>query len=302
MPGNLKDTIRFFDIDGQLMPGLTALIIGKRCSGKSILLFDIMSRMDGWFNFGLALTPTQSSRAKFAAAMPDVMIDKQSSERLDAYVQMINKLYDKCTAQDKPTKKTFLLCDDTAYDDKFMRSKTLSEIFLNGRNFGCTCLLVLQYLMKVGPDLRGNADFVFVFWDNNGKNQDKIHEFWFNMMPKSTFKEVFAECTKDYGVLVMDVRASATSRDWHDCVFWYKGRTPSEIPSFSLCDKDFFKLNDYCRVEDHEDRKLKEATQDRVWRLGPDGRIFDAPTWVQSAAKPDADANDSEIELEIVEQ
>ena len=111
---------------------------------------------------------------------------------------------------------------------------------------------------------------------------------------------MFAECTKDYGVLVMDVRASATSRDWHDCVFWYKGRTPSEIPSFSLCDKDFFKLNDYCRVEDHEDRKLKEATQDRVWRLGPDGRIFDAPTGAVGAL--DADANDSEIELEIVEQ
>lgn len=302
---SVKDTIKYFDMDAQLMPGLAALIIGKRCSGKSILMLDIISRMNKWFNFGLALTPTQSSRAKFASCMPDVMIDKQSPDRLEAFVTLINSLYDRATTQGKETRKTYLLCDDTAYDEKFMRCKTLSEIFLNGRNFGCTCILVLQYLMKVGPDLRGNADFVFVFWDNNSKNQDKIWEFWFNMMPKKTFKEVFSECTRDYGVLVMDVRRSATSRDWHDCVYWYKARQPEDISAFTLCDADFFRLNDFCKVDDSEDRKMRDATQDRVWRLGPDGRIFDAPTWVQRQSKisnrTDQDDDDDEDDVGIEE-
>ena len=277
-----KDTVRFFDMEKQLMPGMTALIVGKRCSGKSILLYDIMSRISQWkFNFGLALSPTQSSRAKFSACMPELLIDKQSPERLDAYVKLINNLYDRATARGNTTRSTYLLCDDTAYDDKFMRCKTLSEIFLNGRNFGCTCILVLQYLMKVGPDLRGNADFVFVFWDNNKKNQEKIWEFWFNLLDKSTFKEVFARCTENYSVLVMDVRAAATSRDWHDCVFWYKARMPEEIEPFTLCDPDFFRLNDYCKVGDEDEQQMKASSTERVWRLGPDGRIFDAPTWVQ---------------------
>lgn len=284
MSRGVRDTIRYFDMERNLMPGLTGLIIGKRCSGKSILMFDIISRMEGWFNFGMALSPTQSSRKKFEACMPPLLIDKQSPERLDAFVQLINRLYDKATSQGAEPRKTYLLCDDTAYDDKFMRCKTLSEIFLNGRNFGCTCVLVLQYLMKVGPDLRGNADFVFVFWDNNAKNQDKIHEFWFNMMPKKTFREVFSECTKNYGCLVMDVRKSATSRDWHDCVFWYKARVPADIPAFTLCDPDFFRLTDFCTVEDDDGNSARDGSSERVWRLGPDGRIFDAPSYAGHTA------------------
>lgn len=281
------------------MPGMAALIIGKRCSGKSILLYDIMSRIS-WTNFGLALTPTQSSKAKFAASMPDLMIDKQSPERLEQFVKTINTLYDKATTQGKQTKASYLLCDDTAFDDKFMRSKSLSEIFLNGRNFGCTCVLVLQYLMKVGPELRSNADFVFIFWDNNRKNMDRLWEFWFSQLPKKTFFEVFAECTRDYGVLVIDVRKSATSRDWHDCVFWYKARKPEDIEPFSMCDRDFYRMTDYCKLADSDERRFKEASaNERVWRLGPDGQLFDAPTWVQS--KVDGCQSDSDEALEVEE-
>lgn len=289
MPGGgVRDTVQYFDMDANLMPGMAALIIGKRCSGKSILLYDIMSRIK-WTNFGLALTPTQSSRAKFAASMPELMIDKQSPERLEHFVKTINTLYDRAIAQGKETKASYLLCDDTAFDEKFMRCKSLSEIFLNGRNFKCTSVLVLQYIFKVGPDLRGNADFVFVFWDNNRKNQEKLWEFWFSNMDKKLFFQVFAEVTRNYGVLVMDVRKSATSRNWHDCVFWYKARMPEDIKPFAMCDRDFFKLNEYCKMEDGDERQIKEASNERVWRLGPNGQLFDQPTWVSGAGGPQID-------------
>ena len=137
-------------------------------------------------------------------------------------------------------------------------------------------MLVLQYLFKVGPDLRGNADFVFVFWDNNAKNLLKIWEFWFNMVPKRVFKQVFAECTRDYGVLVMDVRRSATSRDWHDCVSWYKARMPETIEHFRLCDDDYFKLARHCKRRKEDEQAMKENNGDGVWRLGPDGHLFDS--------------------------
>jgi hypothetical protein len=270
---SVRETVRYFDMKNQIMPGASVLIIGKRCSGKSNLLFDQLSHIGHYFNYGLALTPTQSSRRKFEACMPASLIDRQSVERLDQYVSTVNSEYDKAVALGKKPKTTYLLCDDTAYDDKFMRCKTLSEVFLNGRNFGMTCILVLQYLMKVGPDLRGNADFVFIFWDNN--TQDKIYDFWFRMMPKHVFKEVFAACTQDFSCLVLDVRKSATSRDWHDCVFWYKAKLPGEIEPFTMCDPDFFRLNDYCRARDADERRAKSSNSDTVWRLGPDGNIFD---------------------------
>jgi len=281
----------------QLMPGLTALIVGKRNSGKSILLFDIMSNMAGWFSYGLALSPTQGSRQKFGTCMPSMFIDKQSPERLENYVKLVNNTYDKDIARGRTPRKTYLICDDTAFDDKFMRCTTLQEIFLNGRQFGTTCIVAVQYVMKCSPSLRSNADFVFCFWDNNKKNQEKIHEYWFNMMPRKVFLEVFSECTKDYGVLVMDIRASATSRDWHDCVFWYKA--DPEVPAFTFCDPDFFLMADYCAINEMDGKRMQAETRDRVWRLGPDGRPFDAPSYVTRPGDhgyEDEDAEGSEFD------
>lgn len=207
--------------------------------------------------------------------MPPALIDRQSPERLEHFVATVNGIYDKAVTNGKTPRQSYLVGDDVAFDGQFMRCKALSEVFLNGRNFGMTCILVLQYLMKVGPDLRGNADFVFLFWDNNLKNQDKAWEFWFNMMSKTEFREAFGTCTQNYSCLVMDVRKSATSRDWHDCVYWYKARLPDEIPPFTMCHADYFRLNDYCQARDYGERKIKQASKEKIWRIGPDGKCFD---------------------------
>ena len=294
---NAKSAVQYFDME-QIMPGASILIIGKRCSGKSNLLFDIMSRIAPWFSYGLALTPTQSSKAKFSRCIPSLFIDRQSPERLENYVKQVNSFYDAAVGGGKEPKKTFLLCDDTAFDKKFMNSKTLSEVFLNGRNFGMTCILVLQYLMRVGPDLRCNADFVFVFWDNTDLNQENIRKFWFNMMPKEIFTDVFSAVTKDYSCMVMDVRKSATSRDWKECVFWYKATLADEIPSFQMCEPDFFKMNDFCKVEGASDRKVQENSADVVWRLGPDGKVYDIPTVINKPTETTSSESSEEEEEE----
>lgn len=59
--GTTLETVKYFDMDNQVMPGASILIIGKRCSGKSSLLFDMLSRICKFFNYGLALTPTQAA-------------------------------------------------------------------------------------------------------------------------------------------------------------------------------------------------------------------------------------------------
>jgi hypothetical protein len=277
MSERYKETVQFFNSQQQLMPGATVLVIGKRCSGKSWLLYDLMSQMSNWnFSYGLALSPTQSSRQAFARAIPELFIDKQSPQRLEHFVRTVNANYNRDVGRSRDPRRTFLFCDDCAFDNKFMRSKTISEVFLNGRQFATTCVLLLQYAFTVGPSIRMNSDFVFCFWDNSIKAQETYHSYFFNMMPKQTFKDVFSECTKDYGCLVMDVRKSATSRDWHDCVFWYKATAPDAIAPFQLCDRDFFRLTDYCRRAADETKAIADKTEnDRVWRLGPDGKLFD---------------------------
>lgn len=212
--------VRYFDVTS-LVPGSTIIIIGKRSSGKSVLQYDLMSRMKGWFSFGLALTPTQSSVEQLCQCMPRSFIAEQSPERLGIFLRMIKRLADKATREGREPRGSFLFCDDTAFDDKFMRCKALSEVFLNGRHSGVTVCLTLQYVMKIAPDTRSNADYVFVAYTNNMGDRKKIREAWFAMLTPKEFDELFDEATKNYGVLVLDSRASATSRDWRNCIFWY---------------------------------------------------------------------------------
>jgi energy-coupling factor transporter ATP-binding protein EcfA2 len=270
--GKTPDVVDWFEPQERIMAGATILIIGKRACGKSTLMFDLMETISGWTSFGLALSPTYDSRETFAKHMPRAFIDEQSPERVEAFLKLIQNRYEKSARSTVEPRQTYMLCDDTAFDTRFMRCKPLSEMFLNGRQFGCTCLVVLQYMMKVGPDLRGNADFVFVFWDNNTENQKKLHKFWFSMMSFDTFKDVFGKCTRDHGCIVIDVRRSNKARSWRECVFWYQARLPSELGSFMMCEPDFFRIGQYCMPDDIIER---DANVEKVWRMGPDGNVFD---------------------------
>lgn len=266
--------VKYFDIKEQIMPGATIEIIGKRASGKSNLLYEIMSETCHFFDYGMSYTPTQSSRQKMLATMPEQFVHPPDIPMLETFIRNVNVLYDKAIEQGKKPKNAYLICDDCAFDKQFMQSKPLNEVFLNGRNFNITCILVLQYLKNVGPALRQNADFVFVFWNNNEDVQRDIYKYWFSQMGSfKLFKEVFEDCTVDYAVLVLDVRRSAVSRDWHDCVYWYKAKESQYVDPFIMCNRDFFKLSEYCKP----DNTFKNSHNDKkCWRLLPNGNLLDS--------------------------
>jgi hypothetical protein len=283
MPKPADHGIGFFDMT-KLQPGGTFLIIGKRACGKTSLLYNLLYHMSKWFgtaesestgfDCALAMAGSTPSANMFMRCLPRAFVRPPDIDRLQHFVGVMKAQFASANRRGTSPKNGIMMGDDLAYNTKLMKCNALLETFLNGRNYGITCLLVLQYIMKVGPDFRSNADYVFVFWDNNSKNQDKIHEFWFNMMPKDTFRDAFATCTRDYAVLVMDVRQSATSRDWHDCVFWYKAPEMGAQEPFRLCQRDMDLIADYCEIEDPEAQQMAAANA-QIWRLGPNGEVYD---------------------------
>lgn len=273
--------VKYFDMKS-IVPGTTILVIGKRASGKTSLIFDAMEHMSRWFpdeegntgfDAGRAITPTMSSMEKFSACIPSCFIERPSVEGLDFFVQNVQKVYLDDKVAGRKLRNTFLICDDTAFNEKFMRCETLSECFLNGRHSNITIIIVLQYLMKAAPDIRTNADFVFVFWDVNLKNQQNIHKFWFGSMDKKDFLEVFSDCTQDYGCLVIDLRKGALSRNWREFVYWYKAKLPEEHPPFQLCKPDMYRLDEYCRTD--ANLTCIDDNQQGVLRLGADGNVYE---------------------------
>lgn len=261
--------VRKFDPETQLEPGSSMLIIGKRRSGKTYLLYDLFSYNEGAFRYGVILTPTSTTKELFKTCMPESMIYRHDVDRLAQLVRYIENRRDEAMEEGKPLDETFIICDDTAFDDKFMNCIALQDLFLNGRHKGITLALNLQYFKKVGPALRGNADLVFLYHDP--ENAVNIYKTWFSDMDRSTFLEIYRECTKGYGCLVLDSARAARSKNWHDYVFWYEARHVDDIPPYKLVSDDFFALaNKGTRKRNNK----KDAK--RIIRLGPEGKILDS--------------------------
>lgn len=120
------------------------------------------------------------------------------------------------------------------------------DMMMNGRNYNCFRMVILQYIKTIGPKLRSNLDYVFCFWASSKADRDAIYSNWFDLMGRKTFDLVFRKCTENYGALVINVRAANTSRNWRDCVFWYRVDEDIAINGpgeFKMCDRDFFRIS-----------------------------------------------------------
>lgn len=263
-----------FDI-GSIRPDSGVGILGKTHCGKSTLMYLIMFMLSKHFNYGKAMSPTLSSRKKFESCMPLHFIDNPSVDALTEFVTTVKETFIDEDTRGRPHRRAFFLADDTAFDKQFMNAKVLKDLMMNGRNYNCFRMLVLQYIMTMGPDLRTNLDYMFVFWDNSKPGQKKIYENWFSMMDPKDFRKVFAKATENHGCLVIDTRKANTSRDWHECIFWYRVdeiTAKDGVPPFKMCDRDFFKISRKVMIREPETRG--RATGDLVRLIDIDGNIL----------------------------
>jgi hypothetical protein len=109
---------------------------------------------------------------------------------------------------------------------------------MNGRHVGITFLITMQYMLGIPPSLRTNVDYIFICRENKVTMKKKLYDHYAGMFPDyNMFSQVLAECTKDYGCLVID--NVTKSEKLEDQVFWYKADI-SKHNNFRLCDDSFW--------------------------------------------------------------
>jgi hypothetical protein len=151
---------------------------------------------------------------------------------------------------DVADKRAFVIMDDMQSDSKvWARDTEIKRIFMNGRHYNITYILTMQYPIGIGPELRGNADYIFILRENNHQNRRRLYESYAGIFPKfNVFCQVLDTLTDNYGSMVIDNTRSSTSLT--DCVFWYKAEVH---PPFRLCSDKMWRL-------DAELKRRREAT------------------------------------------
>ena len=238
----------------------TCVFIGKRGTGKSTLVADILYYCRK-IPIGVAISATEDGNEFYKDYIPDIFI--HSEYKADIIQQVINRQRKAiANKKDKKDKKddVFVLLDDCMYDRKMIRDPNIRGIFMNGRHWRVTFMITMQYCMDLPPDLRANIDYIFVLRENIIQNQEKLYKNFFGIFPNlDIFKEVMNSCTEGYDCLVLD--NTSRSNKISDCVFWYRAKPERK---YKIGSKSLWKFhkknynNNHHNNEETDPDKLKK--------------------------------------------
>ena len=237
----------------------TCIFIGKRGSGKSTLVADILyySRK---IPMGLVISATEEGNHFYQQHVPEIFIHGDYDPSL---IEGVIDRQKKALRENTPNSDVFVLLDDCMYDKKMIRDKNIRGMFMNGRHWRTFFLLTTQYCMDLPPDLRANLDFIFVLRENIIQNQEKLYKNFFGLFPTfESFKDVMNACTEGYDALVLD--NTSRSNKIEDCVFWYSAKADRK---FKIGHPDIWKYNKKYLADDFSTAPKKSVMKQPSTRV-----------------------------------
>lgn len=243
------------------------VLIGKRCTGKSVLARDIMYHHRD-MPMGTVISATECANKFYSHFIPSLFIhDEFSNAIIDKFVKRQQMLMKKIEKETKVRggcnidPRAFLILDDCMFAQKaWINDRNMRFIFMNGRHLHILFMLTMQYPLGIPPNLRTNIDYVFILRDNLINNRRRIYENYAGMFPSfDIFCQVMDQCTENYECLV--IHNNAKSNKLEDQVFWYKAPVHD---SFQVCTREFWELSAECEndSDDDENGSSSDAIRD----------------------------------------
>lgn len=232
------------------------LFIGKRGTGKSTLVTDIMYHKRN-IPAGVVMSATEDGNHYYSQYVPDLFVhgkyDKEVIERIiEAQKAKMNRF--------GKVDPVFILLDDCMYDKSFLKDECIRTLFMNGRHWKIFFLMTTQYCMDLPPGLRTNVDYVFCLRENVIQNREKLYKNFFGIFPTlHMFQQVMDSCTENFECLVLD--NTSRSNKIEECVFYYKAKV---MPPFRMGSPRWWQFHD-------KHYNIKHATQVQRLQVKPRG-------------------------------
>ena len=233
------------EIDSRKSPMI--VIIGKKDTGKSFLVRDILFNTQACFPIGTVISGTEVANEFFQHMVPSKLIhDKYSPsivmnviKRQLAIKTARNQEKHRAGGSSGVDPRAFLILDDCLYDATWIKEESTRYMFMNGRHIDVMTMITMQYPLGITPNLRTNVDFVFILRENILGSRRRIYDNYAGMFPTfEMFCQFMDQCTENYECLV--ICNGVQSNKLEDQVFWYKA---SDHPPFKLCDDSLWADN-----------------------------------------------------------
>jgi len=226
------------EIDSRKSPMI--VVIGKKDTGKSFLVKDILYHTQNAFPVGTVISGTEVANEFFQHMVPSKLIhDKYKPDivmntikRQLAVKTHRNQEKNRNGGNSNVDPRAFLILDDCLYDSTWIREESTRYVFMNGRHIDLMTIITMQYPLGITPNLRTNVDFIFILRETMINNRKRIYDNYAGMFPTfEMFCQFMDQCTENYECLV--ICNGVSSNKLEDQVFWYKA---AEHPPFKLCD------------------------------------------------------------------
>lgn len=257
------------------------VVIGKKDTGKSFLVRDILFNIQSCFPVGTVISATEAVNEFFQSMVPSKFIHDEYKPELVMNVIKRQMKVKNARNIDKTAKggsssidpRGFLILDDCLYAAKaWINEESTRYVFMNGRHLDLMTIITMQYPLGITPNLRTNVDFIFILRENITTNRRRIYDNYAGMFPTfEMFCDFMDQCTENYeGIVICN---NVASNKLEDQVFWYKA---SDHPPFRLCDQSLWVDNRPFRsamlaTDDFDANKSKKGGPS-VWVRKEDGR------------------------------
>jgi hypothetical protein len=164
---SIKDSIHISDKENNFN---NHLIIGKRVSGKTILIQNIINSIyhKTPFDYGIIFSHTKDEYSKY--------INNGFYYFKDFNPDIIENII--------KTKKqnTILIFDDCSFNKKIIND-SMKNIIINNRSLKIHNIISINSLLPINSEIRGSCDFIYIPKDNNISTNKRHYEYFFSSIP-----------------------------------------------------------------------------------------------------------------------
>lgn len=220
-------------------------IIGKPGTGKSSIIKDVLWHHRDRFLKGFIMSGTTESSGDFTGLIPDIFTYGGYDEKVASTFWKKQKQTVGKRGKQNPNNQAFMVIDDCMHDTSWVRSKTVADIFMNGRHYDILFIVAMQYCMGILPGLRTCLDYVFICRENSFSNKKKLFEHYCSVFPDfKMFCKVLDALTVDYQCIVVKQRKNTSTRI-DENIFWYKAELHPKfkVGSLAMWEYENMKLN-----------------------------------------------------------
>ncbi len=186
--------------------GPTIAIIGKRGTGKTFMLRDLMYYFRDVPRV-IVFSGSERYNQYFGQFVPQNCIHYEfKAEVLEQLVRDQEEVLKRWHQDKSFDPRVMVVLDDCMWDDTFTRSPIMTYLFFNGRHLRIMLNITMQNPIGLPPRLRGNTDYIFLMNCANPNDRDKIHHNYASAViyDRGEFDRIMDQMTQDRNIMVLD--------------------------------------------------------------------------------------------------